>query len=278
MTVINGIGLGCHQPPQGHVGGLSFRMSDVVKMTAATPSVYDMRDNGFVPTVKDQDGTSSCTGHGSSTLIETSFAAQGTPLDFTPSEGDIYRVGREVERARMTPLGLELPALLDNGAYPHDVMMGLNQFGIRPRREVVGGRNSDVDPFTINDDQKLGDLQEASSRIITGQYVIDHQASDGIAQARVALSHGIPLGVAFYVDQAFMYWNKSKPPCSTPDLSTNGGGHWIAVVGYMTINGKTVFILRNSWGTGSGDEGDWLVDEAWFRAAWVVYAMDTSFR
>lgn len=262
--------LGCKPNPTGHRAGIAFRAHRA--MTVSTPKKADIRD--AAPPVKQQGATSSCTGHGTSTAISTTCRKQGVALPFEPSESAIYRNGRAAERATVASIYAPLPVLEDGGAIPLYIMQGIGQNGIRPSGGTAP-TNSDADPSTINNEESLGGFEESALNVVVGEYEIDPLGSDVITQLRAAHAAGFAVGYAFYVDTAFGDWQSGRPLPGVPNRNDpNGGGHWIAGVGYDTLgDGKTVPILRNSWGTEYGDAGDWLVTEDWVRAAWTIYVM-----
>lgn len=245
---------------------MPFRMH--LRSDATPPDAVDLRETGCVSPVKDQGDTSSCVGHAISSATETAFALAGDPLGWIPSESDIYRGARAVERARATPLLSALLVLVDDGSRTEDAIAFLAGFGVRPRVlvETSDGRNSDAEPDTINDELTFGALLEASERLITGPYAIDPGDPDALTLVRRALASSIPVRIDAYVGESFAQWTPSQGPYATPDHES-GGGHAMYLVGYNPDG----FIVRNSWGKWWGDDGDALLSEGFVRSSWALY-------
>lgn len=261
-------GRGCAKPAvPPHLVKLSFRMHAAAQGTAPPASV-DLRETGLIAAVKDQGNSSSCQGHSCSGATESAFALAGAPLGFTPSEIDPYRGARSVDRARRSS-GAFAP-LTDDGALTEDVLSYLAEFGIRPRSvaRTSDGRNSDVEPATVNAELSLSDLEVDAQRLIVGPYAINPTASDAESLVQAALASRIPVRVDAFVDTAFEDWSPGQAPALAPNTSDSaGGGHAIYIVGYA----PGLYIIRNSWGTSAGDGGDYLVSPEWIRAAWGLY-------
>lgn len=261
--------LGCKPPVVApHLHKLSFRMH--AAMGASLPSSVDLRETGLVSAVRAQGGSSGCQGHAWSLALDSAFALAGDPLGFVPSEIDIYRGARSVERARKTPTSVDLPNLDDDGAMTEDVLLYLATFGIRARAvaQTSDWRNSDVEMDTVNDDVSLAEAEAASVTPIVGAYAIDPGAPDAEHQVQAALAARIPVRVDAFVDSAFENWTRGKPPVGVPDTTdTVGGGHAIVILGYL----PGAYVIRSSWGTDCGDGGDFLASPAWLRAAWGLY-------
>jgi hypothetical protein len=230
------------------------------KFSGAPANDVDLRP--FAPAVKDQDGTSSCTGHGTSTAISTAFRKSGTPLPFEPSEKGIYDLARCIDR--MPKPDGRLPPLTDDGAMPNQVMRGIGEWGIRPRNhQALDGRNSDCEPSTINREPTFAELETDAVTILLGCYAIRSTGSQRVSEIKQALSNGLPVCVGAFVDTAFMRWDPKSGPIGAPNWGDpDGGGHWLCALGHSsTYTGKTAFIVRNSWGTGWGSSGDCEVSE-----------------
>lgn len=251
--------------PKGHQRTL-FAVHAAAAVTTTPPSASC---EPFSPEVLDQGDTGSCTGHGTATGIATAFAACGVLLPFLPSPAEIYRNGRAIDRVRR-PDGL-FDKLEDEGAMPNQVLRAVHEYGVRGT-SALDGKSSDVDPATVNDEPKLGDLEVEHFTIPVGEYAI-RSVEDGAALASVvenmrkalsAAPHGLPVGAGTFVDTAFMNWDGTQPPlgaCNQND--PDGGGHWFCFLGYRTdAHGKTIFRIRNSWGQGWGLGGDIEVTEA----------------
>ncbi len=241
-----------HRPnPGGHRVASSRLLLGAPRLAQTPPSAsLEM----YEPGVMDQGGSSACVGHASAMAIAVSLARAGAPLPWVPSPGNIYCVARCIERA-----GDAVP-LLDNGSIPADAMMGISQWGVRPTRAPApDGRNSDVDPATVNDEPALDELEQDAQTLLVGEYGVDMGALDAVTQLRAAIAAGYALTVALFVDSAFENWDPSKGPLGAPNRQDpNGGGHYLACTSYRTASdGRTILRGPNSWGVDWGIAGHW---------------------
>ena len=262
---------GCHRPiVPPHLVKASFRMH--AAMGVALPTAVDLRETGLLPAIKDQGQSSSCEGHSGSFATEAAFALAGDPLGFTPSEDEMYKGTRSIERARRVPVTVPLalfPQLRDDGGLTEDCITFLANVGIRPRRvaQTGDGRNSDVELSAVNANLDLLDIEHGASRLIVGPYAVDPEASDAEHQVQAALASLIPVRVDTFVDGPFEDWTPSQAPVGEPDeKSTRGGGHAMVIVGYA----PGLYILASSWGTNCGSEGYFYASPAWLRRVWGV--------
>lgn len=230
---------------------------------AETPKSVDLRP--FAAAMMDQSMSSSCTSHGySAALFGT---ARGLNIQFAswfpafvPSQKGLYDATRSVERARGHVHGAPLPPFVDQGAQPADVATAISTIGVRARRPLPDddSRNSDVDPATVNDEHKLGELEEESQTLIVGEHFLDHAADDYIAQIRATLAARIWIPFAIFCDtsgpRSVEEWDPKTGPLGAPDEGdSHGGGHLVAMAGYDTLTtGETEVIFQNSWGTDWG--------------------------
>jgi hypothetical protein len=208
----------------------------------------------------DQGDTGSCTGHGTACGIYTTC---GDKLGFVPSPDGIYRNARCVDRAAKHHSGA-LPKLSDDGAFIDIVMRGITAYGIRPiDAPTSDGRYSDCEPSSINDEEMLGDAEIEATTLLIGEYAITATGALRIQQMRQALAAGYAITFGAFVDMAFENWTPDLPPQGACDPNDpNGGGHCMCVIGYQTeVDGKTTFIVRNSWGATWGAGGNILVSE-----------------
>jgi hypothetical protein len=247
------------------------------ELLGATPSLPDAASLEHLECdALNQGPTSSCPGHGTAACLVVSLAAAGDPLPWVPSPRGVYALTRQLARATTAPTGRALPALEDGGAMPSDVMDALRLYGVRAMRGPTSdGRNSDVEPANVLEEEQLAEVEADHGTILTGEYRVNETDADFIDQLCAALAgvgagqggRGCALGVGAYVDQAVMDWAKGAAPLSVPNLSDpRGGGHWFAVTSYRTAGGKRVFRSLNSWGRGYGDAGHWEFTEDWLRA------------
>lgn len=121
---------------------------------------------------------------------------------------------------------------------------------------TYGACNSEICPNTFDWTQKPSDAAYADG--LAGDDKL-HQyyrlnSEDDIQQA-LAQGHGIYIGVEVY--ESFESEECIKTgiiplPKANEKLL---GGHALAIVGYIFMNGKLYYIIRNSWGIEVGDKG-----------------------
>ena len=217
------------------------------------------------PPVMDQGQSSSCTGHATACAISTSTTCHGRGLAFVPSPDGIYKVGRCVDR--VPGPGGSIPLLDDGGAMPNQIWRGVTEWGIKEiNAPTPDGRYSDVDPAHVNDSPTLDDFVADAALELMGQYQITSVGPQFVTDLCVALDMGYAVAVGVFVDTAFENWGNNytsgQSPLGVPDTNDpNGGGHYICLIGYTTVNGKRIFKFRNSWGVGWGDNGEGYGDE-----------------
>ena len=216
-----------------------------------------------LPGCMDQGQTGSCTGHGTSGAVYTTCDAQGSNIGFVPSPDDLYKGGRAIDRAR--DASGRFPALQDQGAAPNQVARFMNVYGIRPMGPMApDGRNSDVDPSTVNDEPNLVDLEQDATCVLVGEYQIFGTAEERAAQVRQAIANGYAVGCA--VPGGSNAWQNNEGD-KVAVLGPTGTelDHWVFLYGYeKQSDGTYLWKLRNSWGRFWGTDGNGLADDAAF--------------
>jgi hypothetical protein len=86
-----------------------------------------------------------------------------------------------------------------------------------------------------------------------------------VAAWRTWLANNGPILTRLNVDATWDAATANKGKLSTYKPSTTRGGHAVALVGYTS----TTFIVRNSWGTGWGDQGFAYATNAYARQAFT---------
>lgn len=198
----------------------------------------------------------SCTGHAYSCFLYAVFFAAFAP-NFVPSPAEIYRNGRAIDRLDWIPIDQQ--PLTDDGAMPNQVKRAVNEYGVEPMKATVGGRYSDDDPATVNDEPKLLDLEVESENLMVGDYGIISHGKQRVAELRMALANGLAVTAAIAGgSNAFQsYTGGVLGPIGEPL------DHYVCIVGYRTVDGRTEFRIRNSWGEDWGERGDcWINEEA----------------
>lgn len=152
----------------------------------------------------------------------------------------------------------------DDGTYNRTMLQAFNKTGCCPesmwpyddRPAEAGGR--------VNERPPLECYEAAYDHRIEGYYAIKSTGSARADDVEAALRLGHPVIVSVQVGQAFadfdgtgdVVWNPPSRPI---------GRHAMVVVGVRWDSlGRRQFKLRNSWGTGWGEQG-----YAWATEAWV---------
>jgi C1A family cysteine protease len=211
---------------------LNFRPAEI----ELAPEV-DLRTTGLLPDIWDQGQLGSCTAHGVSAAYSYDLEKQYQGDNFLPSRLYVYYNTRLIEGTTNE----------DSGAYIKDAVKSLNLYGAPPETDWA----YDIAQFAIKPAQKAyddGALHEAIKYARVNQTVYDMKA---------CLTEGTPFVIGFTVYDSF----ESDDVSRTGDVPMPGttesvlGGHCVLIVGYTVRNDKNVWIARNSWGTGWGDQG-----------------------
>lgn len=247
----------------------------VARVLAGTlPDSFSLKQ--FAPQVFDQGQTGSCTANASSAGVFISFAAQGKPLNFVPSQRELYAATRAFERATSTPVGQPLPALTDSGAELADVYSVLASYGACPmlEQQTSDGRYSDVEVASVNAEPLLASLEAGQQSLVVGPYGLDPSTadlSDVLAAALVAL---VPIGIATFVDTAFENLAAGAVAGAPNQNDPDGGGHALLFSGFQKQpDGTRAFEIRNSWGTVWSSAGYGLGGPAFVGSCWEFHPL-----
>ena len=240
----------------------------------------------FEALVRNQGDTSGCEGPSGAMAAWMAFLAAGAPLPWFPSEEAIYKDARCMERSPNADG--TLPPLTDSGAMTSDVVTIFKSCGLRKSgAPTPDGRNSDLDPATINDEPRLDELdEEAETPVLVdpGAFAIDlTDTKQALAVIQAALVAKFPVRIDIICDNAFQRffqrWTKSTPPLSMCNPNDPGAGGHAVVLGEMTVTsaGSVTLAGLNSWAecgapplVAAGpnlDFGHWQGDANWFKAA-----------
>lgn len=253
-------GFGFRQDPSGHQYN-KFFLHPASRISAASLPGRTTNVKSAFP-IHDQGQTGSCFGHGMAGQITTTFAARGRALPSPASPDHIYRITREVDRPDPTQ------PLTDSGSMPNSGVRALALWGLALESEVDGGRTAASADYTryleahVCDDSKLGELEAAGRRILTGFNAIGDSDPQKILQYQQALSTGHAVGTGVDAgNNSFQGANGNLPLGYCGDQPD----HWIfildyAYVGTLRADGdlpasmsglpdtELLFLLQNSWG------------------------------
>lgn len=233
----NGHGYGWRQPRQpSH--RFPYRLARVE--AGALPSKVDLRPS--CPGVYDQGQLGSCTANAWAGLIEFLQIQEKLPL-FTPSRLQIYYDEREMNGDTADDTGAACAdgaqVVSKQGAgpeseWPYDVA----QFAVAPPAQVVSDA---LKHLTFNVQQVAQDL----------------------TTMKETLAGSLPIVIGFTVYESF----ESTAVAQSGVVALPGpgeqvlGGHAVLVVGYD--DSTSMFIVRNSWGSGWGQSGYFMMPYAY---------------
>ena len=196
------------------------------------PAAVDLRPE--CPPVYDQGQLGSCTGNGIAGAIEFDQKKQGN-RDFTPSRLFIYYNERVIEGT----------VNQDAGAQIRDGIKAVAKLGAPPESEWP----YDISEFTKKPPHKAyvdGKKDLVTSYARVAQYLM---------QMRGCIASGFPFVFGFTVYESFESQEVAQTgivPMPSPGESVLGG-HCVVAVGYDDT--QRTFTIRNSWGTGWGEQG-----------------------
>jgi len=233
---------------------------------ATLPPSVDLRDHQ--PAVYDQGRIGSCTANAIAGAFEFDLVKQGL-VDFTPSRLFIYYNERAVEGQ----------VLYDSGAQIRDGIKSVARLGVPPESEwPYDDTPPEYDGGPFPSDARAGQKPSAevyadalANRAISYQRVVRD-----LDQLRGVLANGFPFVFGFSVYTSFESREVASTgvaPMPQPDEELLGG-HAVLAVGYDDAGSR--FLVRNSWGTGWGQEGyftlpyEYLTERSLSSDFWTV--------
>jgi C1A family cysteine protease len=208
----------------------------LMRFPQGLPPSVDLRS--VCPPIYDQGQLGSCTANGIAGAIEFDQHKQGT-TEFTPSRLFIYYNERVMENT--------VPQ--DAGAQIRDGIKSVATLGASPESDW---------PYDIAKFAQKPPLQaytDAKQDLVTSYARVNQD----LAQMQGCLADGYPFVFGFTVYASF----------EGPEIAKNGimtmpapgekvvGGHCVVAVGYD--DSQRMFIIRNSWGTGWGLKGYFMM-------------------
>jgi C1A family cysteine protease len=199
-----------------------------------------------IPSIVDQLQIGSCTANAFRTALLRALIAAG----FSPEEISrlhIYGGERSIEGT--------FPK--DSGAIGHDAFKFARRQGIALEPVWPYGDGS-----TFADQADYNEAQGSTVKIRIAQYSHPHPDADTF---KAVLSGGKYICFGFTVYESFE--SQAVAESGIVPLPRRGervlGGHEVVAVGYLILDGKLYFICQNSWGTGWGKSGFFLMPEAY---------------
>ena len=217
---------------------------------------YDMRS--YCPAIYNQGNLGSCTANSIAFLYEFDEMKQKEASIFTPSRLFIYYNERNMEHTTG----------YDSGASIRDGIKSINTIGVCPENMW----KYDISKFT---DKPTENCYTEAKNHRSVQYSNVTQQKDHILSA---LSEGNVIAFGFTVFESFEKGSVKDGGIMTmpKDTEKSLGGHAVAIVGNINIEGTDYFIVRNSWGTEWGDNGyfympyDFALNSDYCSDFWVV--------
>lgn len=248
-----------HRVPARRIKGMGFKrglpshldhhFAPSADLLANLPASVDLREH--CPAVMDQGDLGSCTAHGITGAIRYCLIKQGA-TDFPMARLQIYYDERSVEGTVSSDSGAEIRDGLDCAAkrgvaheslWPYDIA----KFKKKPTAKVY----ADALKFVVLERQVVQvDVAHLKAALASGYpVVVGFVCFEGIDSDETAKTGLVP-----------MPGRKDRPE----------GGHAVYAVGYGQK--PDTFTLRNSWGDGWGDRGDFYLPEAYLGSS--TYASD----
>lgn len=215
---------------------IKFALYSARVSAEALPPKVDLRPQ--CPPVYDQGQLGSCTGNGWAAAVEFLRMKQKLP-DYTPSRLFIYYNER-----------------VDDGDVPQDAGAAISDGADVVHR--LGCPDEKLWPYDITKfaDQPPPDVFTDAKNHLVLQV---QQVSQDLTSMKEVLADSLPIVVGFVVYESF----ESDEVTKTGIVPLPGhhekklGGHCVVLVGYD--DSQRMFIARNSWGTGWGQQGYFMM-------------------
>ena len=203
---------------------------------AALPTKVDLRP--LCPPIYDQGQLGSCTGNGWAAAVEFLFKKQGL-ADFAPSRLFIYYN----ERALQNDTADDTGAAISEGATV------VTKQGCPPESDWP----YDITKFAEKPPQQAYDdgLKHLVLQV--------QQVAQDLASMKEVVAQGLPIVIGFSVYESFESQAVAQSGIVTMPAhhEKKVGGHCVVIVGYD--DSQKMFIMRNSWGTGWGLQGYFMM-------------------
>lgn len=203
------------------------------RATGLTPDRVNMKK--WMPPVLNQGDLGSCTANAWSSAFQYTLIKQKAAHIFRPSRLQIYYDEREIQGTVNS----------DSGAQIRDGAKSINKKGVCPEWMWPYDENQfDVKP-------RVACYEEAKKHQSVSYWSVAQTQRD----LEACLAAGYPLVFGFTVYESFESNETAGSGVVTMPHASEEivGGHAVMLVGYDKV--KRVWICRNSWGTGWGDNG-----------------------
>lgn len=218
---------------------LKFKLTSMAGLAKLPPAI-DLRAG--CPGVYDQGDLGSCTANAIGAAHQFDQMKQPGGTTFIPSRLFIYYN----ERAIMGTVNS------DSGAMIRDGMKSINQKGVCPELQWP----YDVRRFKVKPpiDCYVEALKHQSIEYL--------RVSETLDQIKAAIAQGFPVVFGFTVFESFVTAAVAKTGLMPVPARREKkmGGHAVLAVGYD--DARQVLIVRNSWGAGWGDKGNFYMPYA----------------
>lgn len=195
--------------------------------------------------IHDQGQTSACTGHGSTTAVETSLGLHGDAVQLSrlyPYYWGRFAIGE---------------AHLDNGAYNRDVIKSIAQRGCPTESKwKFNVANIIVPPSKTAE-------KDAAARLTTQFAGIQYQRCSSVDQMVAAINDGCGVMFGFIAFENIFGLDKKNYTLPMPGANDMPvGGHAVCADGYSVPD--RYFEIANSWGVSWGNGGHFRMPFEWF--------------
>ena len=226
------------------------------------------------PPVMDQSFAEGCEGCMGACLLDTALSAQGYTTSSFISPWGLWTIPRMKERGASLRAGQPAPKLTNVGVQTADMVSGYGEFGVLPMGPT-NARFCDIGTTQTDFEREVDtiSLQQAATRPIVGPYAIDPKSPSAGDLIEIGLHNGVPTGIILYADDAFMGIKPGQVlpvPVVTPGVNRL---HAVSILGvvYTAVSRERLFLIRNSYGTGFGDNGNTFIDDAGIAASYELW-------
>ena len=270
-------GTGYRPDPVGHRYNLFRAVHPAAKMRGGSPKF----PNGpieLAPDVWNQDGTSSCGGHGAACALTILLRAAGKVTPSCVSPLACYRMARMIDRAAWNPTG-DLPPLQDDGVQPNQLARGLVEFGLQFESEMPGSKTAADSDYmdwlsaNINTEPKLGDFlaSDANQVLIDWTEILDNDVEKP-ALVAASIQSGAPVTVAIDASTASFQGYSGG---GVLVLEQGQPNHLVCLLGVRPANNGTrelEYLLQNSWGPWGDGGRAWINQQSVRNATYNALA------